>query len=252
MNQNYSKVPISQWVQGASLRNVSVSRAQQVSALDSVKGGLIVSCQVPDGTPIDTPAFIAAQALTVIQAGAVGIRAQGIANVAAIGKVTDKPILGLVKRYSDNSPIYITPSVQDVLELEAAGATIIAVDATERLRLGGVTFEKFLNQVRAETNIPILADVDTVEAAIVAEALGCEAVATTLSGYTEKPAPPLPNIKLVEKLVKRVKIPVVAEGGFSRPEHVTQAFDAGAWTVCIGTAITNPFLLTKNFLEAIN
>ena len=234
------------------MRNVSVSSAQQVSALASVKGGLIVSCQVPDGTAIDTPAFIAAQALTVIQAGAIGIRAQGIANVAAIAKVTDKPILGLVKRYQDTTPIYITPTVQDVLELEAAGATIIAIDATVRLRTGGVNLEKFLNQVRAETNIPILADVDTVEAAVIAEALGCEAVATTLSGYTDKPAPPLPNIGLVEKIVKKVKVPVIAEGGFSRPEHVTQAFAAGAWTVCIGTAITNPFLLTKSFLEAIN
>jgi N-acylglucosamine-6-phosphate 2-epimerase len=252
VTQNYSKVLISQWVRRASLRNVSVSSAQQVSALASVKGGLIVSCQVPDGTAIDTPAFIAAQALTVIQAGAIGIRAQGIANVAAIAKVTDKPILGLVKRYLDTTPFYITPTVQDVLELEAAGATIIAIDATERLRTGGVNLEIFLNQVRAETNIPILADIDTVEAAVIAEALGCEAVATTLSGYTEKSAPPLPNIGLVEKLVKKVNVPVIAEGGFSRPEHVTEAFAAGAWTVCIGTAITNPFLLTKSFLEAID
>lgn len=234
------------------MRNVSVSSAQQVSALASVKGGLIVSCQVPDGTAIDTPAFIAAQALTVIQAGAIGIRAQGIANVAAIAKITDKPILGLVKRYLDTTPVYITPTVQDVLELEAVGATIIAIDATERLRTDGVNLEIFLNQVRAETNIPILADVDTVEAAVIAEALGCEAVATTLSGYTEKSAPPLPNIGLVEKLVKKVNVPVIAEGGFSRPEHVTEAFAAGAWTVCIGTAITNPFLLTKSFLEAID
>ena len=211
-----------------------------------------MSCQVPDGTAIDTPEFIAAQALTVIQAGAVGIRAQGIANVAAVAKVTDKPILGLVKRYLDTTPVYITPTVKDVLELEAAGASIIAIDATERFRADGVDLAKFLTEVRAETNVPLLADVDTLEAGIIAEELGCDAVATTLSGYTEKPAPPLPNIKLVEDLAKRVKIPVVAEGGFSRPEHVSQAFAVGAWTVCIGTAITNPYLLTKSFLAAIN
>ena len=212
----------------------------------------MVSCQVPDGTAIDTPEFIAAQALTVIQAGAVGIRAQGIANVAAISKVTDKPILGLVKRYLDTTPVYITPTVKDVLELEAAGASIIAIDATERLRADGVDLARFLTEVRAETSVPLLADVDTLEAGIIAESLGCEAVATTLSGYTEKPAPPLPNMKLVEDLAKRVKIPVVAEGGISRPEHVSQAFAVGAWTVCIGTAITNPYLLTKSFLAAID
>ena len=252
MGQNYSKVEISQWVERVSLRNVSVSSEKKTSFFVALRGGLVVSCQVPDGTAIDTPEFIAAQALTVIQAGAVGIRAQGIANVAAVAKVTDKPILGLVKRYLDTTPVYITPTVKDVLELEAAGASIIAIDATERFRADGVDLAKFLTEVRAETNVPLLADVDTLEAGIIAEELGCDAVATTLSGYTEKPAPPLPNIKLVEDLAKRVKIPVVAEGGFSRPEHVSQAFAVGAWTVCIGTAITNPYLLTKSFLAAIN
>ena len=64
-----------------------------------LKGGLVVSCQVPDGTAIDTPEFIAAQALTVIQAGAIGIRAQGISNVTEISRVARVPIIGLVKRY---------------------------------------------------------------------------------------------------------------------------------------------------------
>lgn len=234
------------------MSNFSVSSEQKVTALASVRGGLIVSCQVPDGTAIDTPAFIAAQALTVIQAGAAGIRAQGIANVGAIAKETDKPIIGLVKRYLDTTPVFITPTLQDVLDLEAAGASMIAIDATERLRADGVDLARFITQIRAETNIPILADVDTLEAGVIAESLGCEAIATTLSGYTEKPAPPLPNIKLVEELANKVKVPVIAEGGFNRPENVAQAFAVGAWAVCIGTAITNPYLLTKYFLDAID
>ena len=68
---------------------------------------------------------------------------------------------------------------------------------------------------------------------MIAEALGCEAIATTLSGYTDKPAPKLPNLKLVEDLAKRVKVPIIAEGGFNRPEQFKQALDAGAWSVCI-------------------
>ena len=98
----------------------------------------------------------------------------------------------------------------------------------------------------------MLADVDTYEAGVKAEALGCESVATTLSGYTEQPAPPLPNIALVEKLSKKLTVPVIAEGGYSQPEHLAKAFRAGAWSVCIGTAITNPYLLTKSFLEVID
>ena len=220
--------------------------------LAPLKGGLVVSCQVPDGTAIDTPEFIAAQALTVIQAGAIGIRAQGISNVTEISRVARVPIIGLVKRYLNTTAIYITPTVRDVLELEQAGASIVAVDATERLRPDRLDFATFFKHVRLETNIPLLADIDTVEAAIIAESVGCEAIATTLSGYTDKPAPPLPNIRLVEAIAKKVSIPVIAEGGFNQPNQVSQALDAGAWAVCIGTAITNPFLLTKSFLEGIS
>lgn len=217
-----------------------------------VKNGLIVSCQVPDDTAINTPEFIAAQALTVLQAGAAGIRAQGISNVKAISAITKVPIIGLVKRYDDTSPVYITPSVSDVIELEKAGATIVAIDATGRLRPGGQTLQEFITQVRLESNVLLLADVDSVESALEAEELGCDAVATTLSGYTDVPVAGLPNIDLIAEISKRVSVPVIAEGGFNQPISVSEAFTAGALSVCIGTAITNPYLLTKQFISAIN
>ena len=112
------------------MSNSSVESAKLDPRLLPVKNGLIVSCQVPDDTAINTPEFIAAQALTVLQAGAAGIRAQGISNVKAISAITQVPIIGLVKRYDDTSPVYITPSVSDVIELEKAGATIVAIDAS--------------------------------------------------------------------------------------------------------------------------
>ena len=234
------------------MSNSSVSRATLDPRLLPVKNGLIVSCQVPDDTAINTPEFIAAQALTVLQAGAVGIRAQGIRNVEAISKLTKVPIIGLIKRYDNSSPVYITPSVSDVVELERAGATIVAIDATGRLRPGGQTLQDFITQIRLESNVLLLADVDSVESALQAEELGCDAVATTLSGYTDIPIKGLPNIDLIAEISQRVKVPVIAEGGFSQPASVAEAFTAGALSVCIGTAITNPYLLTKHFLAAIN
>lgn len=234
------------------MSNVYVSREQQTLPFATLKNGLVVSCQVPDGTPIDTPEFIAAQAGTVLQAGAVGIRAQGISNVRAIAASVNVPIIGLVKKFRNESPIYITPDVDDILELEQAGATIVALDATERMRPGNVSFTSFFAQLRNQSQIAILADVDTVEAALIAQSIGCDAVATTLSGYTDVPTSKLPNIQLIDDLSKKLQIPIIAEGGFSSPADVIQAFNAGAWSVCIGTAITNPYLLTKGFVQAIN
>ncbi len=234
------------------LSNSSLTSAALDPRFLPVKNGLIVSCQVPDNTAINTPEFIAAQAVTVLQAGAVGIRAQGINNVSAISKLTDVPIIGLVKRFDETSPVYITPSVSDVVELEKAGATIVAFDSTGRLRPGGQKLEDFITQIRLESNVLLLADVDSLESAVQAEELGCDAVATTLSGYTDIPVKTLPNIDLIAEIAQKIKIPIIAEGGFSQPTSVAEAFTAGAFSVCIGTAITNPYLLTKNFLSVLN
>jgi len=217
----------------------------------AMKDSIIVSCQVPENTPINTPEFISAQAQTVIQAGAAGIRAQGILNVKAVASVVNAPVIGLVKRFSTESPIHITPVIDDVIQLEKVGAKIVAIDATGRKRPGGLGLEEFISLIRENTSIKILADVDSFEAGIIAENLGCDAVATTLSGYTEKLAPDLPNIEILEKLSNRLSIPLIAEGGFSLPSQLIQAFNAGAWSICIGTAITNPYILTQNFIKSL-
>lgn len=214
-----------------------------------LKGGLVVSCQASEGTPMNTPEFIAAQAMTVELAGAKAIRAQGIDNVARVVSSVKVPVIGLVKSYSADSDVYITPTVEDVLALEKAGAHIVAVDATQRSRNGGVSLEEFFNNVRRYTNIPLLADVDSIENAINAEALGFEAIATTLNGYTDIPSTTLPNIDLVTAISKVVKVPLIAEGGFANPQQVKDAISNGAWAVCVGTAITNPYLLTKYFIN---
>jgi N-acylglucosamine-6-phosphate 2-epimerase len=192
--------------------------------------------------------FIAAQAMTVEMAGAKAIRAQGIENVARVVNSVKVPVIGLVKSFTTDSDVYITPTVNDVLALEKAGAHIVAVDATQRARFGGVMLDEFFAEVRKRTNIPLLADVDSVENAINAEALGFEAIATTLNGYTDLPSTGLPNVDLVLEIAKVIKVPLIAEGGFANPHQVKNALINGAWAVCVGTAITNPYLLTKHFV----
>jgi N-acylglucosamine-6-phosphate 2-epimerase len=197
---------------------------------------------------MNNPEFIAAQARTVELAGAKAIRAQGIENVALVVNSVKVPVIGLVKSFTTDSDVYITPTIDDVLALQKAGAHIVAVSATKRTRSRGVTLEEFFAEVRKRTNIPLLADVDSVENAINAEALGFEAIATTLNGYTDLPSTGLPNIDLVLDIAQKIKVPLIAEGGFANPHQVKNAISSGAWAVCVGTAITNPYLLTKHFV----
>ena len=215
----------------------------------AIQSGLIVSCQASDGTPMDTPEFITAQARTVESAGAKAIRAQGIENVSSIVRAVKVPVIGLVKSYTPDSDVYITPTVEDVLALVAAGADIVAVDATQRSRQKGVTLESFYAEVRKHTAVPLLADIDSLENALYAQSLGFDAIATTLNGYTPSPSTGLPNVDLVKSITAQINIPVIAEGGYTTPEQVHKAIENGAWAVCVGTAITNPYLMAKYFIK---
>ena len=98
----------------------------------------------------------------------------------------------------------------------AAGAAVLAVDATLRPRHDGAPPDAFIRRLNRELGVPVLADVDTLEAGVRAREAGAAAVATTLSGYTGPDAPPEgPDIELVAALAARLDCPVVAEGRYA-------------------------------------
>jgi N-acylglucosamine-6-phosphate 2-epimerase len=183
--------------------------------------------------------------------GAVAIRAEGLRDISEIKKAVSIPIIGLIKLKSENTPVVITPLLEHVYQLMEAGADLIAVDATLRKRVDGTLGNDFVAQAKA-AGAKILADIDDLESAIAAEKSGAIAVLTTLSGYTKGQVPELPDLDLIKSCSTHCAVPVIAEGRFNAPELVSQAFDAGAWSVCVGSAITDPWLSTKRFIKSIN
>jgi len=217
-------------------------------------GGVVVSCQAPEGSPLRQPSIMAAMAQAGAMAGAVGIRANGPADVAAIRAVVDLPIVGIDKRPDIDPLVYITPSLAAVAGLVAAGADLVAIDATLRPRSGGgaPSAARLLGQIRdAFPGLPVMADVSNVAEGVAAAEAGADIVATTLSGYTGGQAvSDGPDIELIAALVAAQGRPVVAEGRFSTPEQVVAAFAAGAHAVVVGTAITDALALAKRFVAA--
>jgi N-acylglucosamine-6-phosphate 2-epimerase len=183
--------------------------------------------------------------------GAAAIRAEGLRDISEMKKVVSIPIVGLIKLKSENTPIVITPLLEHVYQLLEGGADLIAVDATLRKRFDGTLGNDFVAQAKA-IGAQVVADIDNLESAIAAEKSGAVAVFTTLSGYTDGPVPEFPDIDLVKSCSSHCAVPVIAEGRFNSPELVRQAFDAGAWSVCVGSAITDPWLSTKRFVKVIN
>jgi N-acylglucosamine-6-phosphate 2-epimerase len=120
------------------------------------------------------------------------------------------------------------------------------VDATLRPRPDGVSLASLV----AELPLPVLADVDCLEAGVAAREAGAAAVATTLSGYTGADTPSGPDLDLVAALASELDCPVFAEGRIATPDQARAAFDAGAFAVVVGTAITDPVALTRGFAAA--
>jgi N-acylglucosamine-6-phosphate 2-epimerase len=218
--------------------------------LEAIRGGLVVSCQAPPGSPL--AGHMVAMARAGAAGGAAGIRSEGPEDIAAIKAAVQLPLIGLRKRRVTAGDVYITPGLDDAREVAAAGADIVAVDATLRARPGGLDTGSFLAELIRELAQPVLADVDCLEAGVAARAAGVAAVATTLSGYThsEDAAPELPDLALVGALAAELACPVLAEGRYASPDAVRGAFEAGAWAVVVGTAITDPVALTRRFAAA--
>jgi N-acylglucosamine-6-phosphate 2-epimerase len=228
----------------------------EASVWESLHGGLIVSCQAADGDPLRNPAIMAALALAAVQGGAVGIRANGAEDIAAIRNATERPIIGLQKRVYSAIQC-ITPTFADAQCLAAAGASILAVEATQqREEMAGHEridhFASLLHSIHAELHRPVLADISTLEEGLEAARLGADAVATTLSGYTpQSPTRPEPDFDLLRALLRVLAIPVLAEGHIWTPEHAARARTLGAYAVIVGSAITRPRLITARFAAAV-
>lgn len=220
------------------------------SLLQSLRGGLIVSCQAPAGNPMRGSDVMAMMARAAEMGGAVGTRVEGPADIAAVMAVTSIPCLGIYKVDYDDSDVRITPTLRDTEAIIDTGAQMIALDATNRPRPHG---ELLADSVAAIHKAGLLAFGDCATREDLAGAIeaGCDAIGTTLAGYTAESAydDPEPNLDLLAWFVTHSPVPVYAEGRFWNPEQVAAAFEIGAHCVVVGTAITNPMKTTSYFIE---
>ena len=222
--------------------------------IDKIKGGLIVSCQAYEGEPLFGAHYMERMAVAAFQSGAVGIRANGPNDIAAIRKSVPLPIIGIYKIHDTRTEVYITPTLDSARVIVQAGADIVAVDATNRKLADGRYTYDLISDIKRELNVPVMADVSTLEEGIMAEKAGVDIISTTMAGYTpySRPATSSPDFILVQELANNVKVPVICEGRIWTVVDAIKAFDLGAFAVVIGSAITAPQLITERFVQSIN
>ena len=221
--------------------------------IENLRNKIIVSVQAMPNEPLYEEACMKAMMASVINGGAGALRVAGARDVRN-AKEFNVPVIGLTKpeKLPENwrGVVYITPALMEVNELINAGADIIAFDGTSRIRPNNCTLEDIINQIHASNKLA-MADISTLEEGVNCANLGADIISTTLSGYTLESGEPTekPDYELLKNLVKKVNKPVILEGRIWEPSDVKKAFELGAHSVVIGSAITRPQLITKRFIE---
>lgn len=219
-----------------------------------VRGKLIVSCQALPEEPLHSSFIMGRMAYAAMLGGAAGIRANTVEDIAEIRKNVDLPIIGIIKKvYDDYADLYITPSMAEVDALAQCGVEVIAMDATRRVRHGGLTLDEFFPEVRKKyPNQLFMADCSDAEEGMRAAQLGFDLIGTTMASYTPyTKGRPLPPFDMIEYLVKNSGKPVVAEGNLWTPDDLRRAMDLGVLTAVVGSAITRPMEITRRFVAAL-
>lgn len=224
-----------------------MSRLTKQQILQQIQQGLIASCQPVDGGAMDSPEIVAAMAAACVAGGAVGLRIEGIANLTAVRKVVNVPIVGIVKRDLADSPVRITPFLQDIDDLYHAGADIIAFDGTDRLR--PTTIDACVERIHA-LGAMSMADCSTLAEGLYCHNLGVDLIGSTMSGYTGGDVPAEPDLQLVRDLTAH-GCRVMAEGRYNTPELAGVAIENGAYAVTVGSALTRLEHIVGWFVGAI-
>ena len=220
-----------------------------------LRGGLIVSVQAPEGSPLRQPAVIAAMAEACLANGAIGVRLESPEHIGAVRRrCPDALIIGLWKRTYADSPVYITPGWTEIEAVWSAGADVIALDATDRPRPKAAELPQLIQRCRQELGAPLMADVDSVAQGLRAAELGCDWIGTTLYGYTASTAAlKPPALELLAEL--RAELPpdrlLICEGGIASPAQAQEALGRGADLVVVGTAITGVDLQVAAYVKKL-
>ena len=239
--------------------------------LEKLKKGLIVSCQASPGWPFYGSEYMVKMAIAAKEGGAVALRANGTADIIAIKQAVNLPVIGVNKIYNEPPTAFsvnITPSFAAAAEIIEAGCDILALDTTIRGR-SRQDVKDIIDAIRSHyPEVPIMADISTLEEALLAAELGVDIISTTLSGYTNTSlgvseeegkllsqypagAEPPPDYQLIKDIRAKTTILINSEGRFWEVAQAREAFRCGTDMITIGSAITAPQKITKRFYDAL-
>lgn len=220
------------------------------SIIEQIRGGIVVSCQAHEEDGLYGPENMALMAKAAELGGAVGIRADDPNHIAAIRRTVKLPIIGIYKEDVDGYATRITLNMDRVRAIYEAGSDIIALDCTNRPHPYGTTGIEMIQQIKEQFGCLVMADISNFEEGVAAANAGADIVATTLAGYTDyTPHTEGPDFDLVRRLASHLTVPVICEGRIAAPEHARRLLRMGAHAIVVGSMITRPMWITKQYAD---
>lgn len=229
-----------------------------MNRLDKIKNNIIVSLQAMPDEPLYDENCIIALAKSIVElGGAKALRLAGERDIKNIKRLFPEIlVIGITKpnKIPQNYKelVYITPSISDCKKIIEAGADIVAFDGTQRDRGNNETIKDLIDYIKSQNKLA-MADIATFKEAQNAVETGADIISTTLSGYTTETQnkPDTPDFELIKKIKENLNTFAILEGKIWEKEEAKKAFEYGADSVVIGSAITRPQLIVKRFMEAI-
>jgi len=222
--------------------------------LEKFKNQVVISVQAAYSEPLYEENAMNAMIKTVVElGGAKALRLAGARDIKNTKKMFSWiPVIGITKPkfLPENwiDEVYITPSIEDAKSIIEAGCDVVAFDATLRNRQ--VSIKEMCNYIHEQGKLA-MGDIATIEDGKNAVECGLDIVSTTLSGYTKETqsSSTEPDFNLLNELVKNYNIPVILEGRIWDRSEVKKAFEIGAYSVVIGSAVTRPQHIVQRFLN---
>lgn len=219
-----------------------------------IQNKIVVSCQARKGMPGDVVNIQFVNVESAVLAGAEVVRIKGTELIKMVKESFSVVVIGMTKKYSAGAPDsgWVTPTFEDAKSIIDAGADILVIDGSYKLH-DDASLSTLINTIRKyNSEIALLVDVGTLDEGVRVGAMGVDAVATTFAQADTRgngTVSWMKHVNLLEELSKKLSIPVICEGGISEPTQVKEAFSNGAFAVVVGKAITDPFFLTRKFIQ---
>ncbi|MBL8040103.1 MAG: N-acetylmannosamine-6-phosphate 2-epimerase, partial [Chthonomonas sp.] len=214
---------------------------------------LVASVQASPNSPVQHAETLGRLAQASLDQGVRVLRLQGKEEVSVIRQMCgNPPTIGLIKREYDGSPVYITPTESEVMDLIATGCEVIALDATARPRPRGTDLRSLVALIHQHGRLA-MGDCDSLESARYAVDCGIDFVGTTLCGYTEESRSGElgPALGVLREFISALEVPVIAEGRYASVADAQAAICIGATAVVIGGALNDPVKQTRTFQNAL-